>query len=190
MLKLTDTHNVMALLVTGLMLIAGQYAWGQTGPTIVEYPQGLIVSPGSTVTFTVVVTGDPPLFYRWRRNGLSITPYATNAATLVVTNATDPARYDVVVTNQYGMTRSPWAFLAFLSIDNNFNEVGITMGVPKNFDPPMQYEVQYVTNSAATNWTVLAIRSGVDPDRYVDTGATNSLQRFYRGVLHRWPPPN
>ncbi len=82
-------------------------------------PPGITADPGSlTVTapnpaaFSVVATGDAPLSYRWRRNGVDI-PGATNASyTLTPTAVSDSgAAFDVVVTNGAGSATSAAATL-------------------------------------------------------------------------------
>jgi hypothetical protein len=41
-------------------------------PVFIEQPQSQTVEAGSSVTFTVGVTGTQPFGYRWRRNGVTI----------------------------------------------------------------------------------------------------------------------
>ena len=53
-------------------------------PAITAQPVNQTVPPGSTVTFRVTATGDPPLLYQWQRNGVNIAG-ATNA-TFTLTN--------------------------------------------------------------------------------------------------------
>ena len=70
-------------------------------PVIVQQPQSQMVLVGDTVTISVMAVGTPPLSYRWRRNGVAITPYLTTGATLTLTNVqlTNGGNYTVVITN-------------------------------------------------------------------------------------------
>jgi DNA/RNA endonuclease G (NUC1) len=93
------TSNTAQLIANGL------------APSITGSPISAGVGAGSTVTFSVAVTGSPTLTYQWRKN-LSPIGGAT-AATLTLANvqAPDAADYDVVVTNSVGFATSAPATL-------------------------------------------------------------------------------
>ena len=76
-------------------------------PTITLQPVSRTIAIGQSATFTVGATGSTPLRYRWRRNGNTI-PGAT-APTYTRANAQfsdNGARFDVVVSNDFGSDRS------------------------------------------------------------------------------------
>lgn len=79
----------------------------RTAPAIVQQPADTFVAPGSTATFTVVVTGDQPLAYQWFFNTTNALAAQTNA-TLSIANATGAANglYSVVVSNDFGFASS------------------------------------------------------------------------------------
>jgi N-acetylmuramoyl-L-alanine amidase len=87
-------------------------------PSIVTQPQSKTVNPGSTVQFSVVASGNPPLSYQWRRNGANLANggkfSGVNTATLTITNVqqTEAGNYDVVVSNTNGSVTSATAALA------------------------------------------------------------------------------
>jgi hypothetical protein len=54
-------------------------------PTVSVQPTNTVVSPGTSVTFSVVANGTAPLSYQWRRNGVNV-PGATNSF-LTIANA-------------------------------------------------------------------------------------------------------
>jgi hypothetical protein len=97
-------------------------------PTITtEPPTQLTVLAGSNATFTVVATGDAPLFYQWSFTpiGLSTSnniPNGTNA-TLTIINAqsTNQGQYRVGVSNRFGATNSTLAtlFVTNAPVDTN-----------------------------------------------------------------------
>ena len=88
------------------------------GPKVVILtpPQNLTLSVGSNGTFSVIVTGAPPISYQWYHGAAPI-PDATNG-TLTVTNAraAEVGSYQVIVTNSYSSTTSSVATLT-LSLD-------------------------------------------------------------------------
>ena len=75
---------------------------GNAPPVIVRQPVNLVRYPGVPGTFTVAVTGAPPLRFQWRRAGVDIA--GGTASTLLVdgTLATAAGSYDVVVSNNIG----------------------------------------------------------------------------------------
>ena len=50
-------------------------------PGFVQQPQPQTVLQGQTAIFSVVVTGAPPIYYRWIRGG---TPYLTSSVPILV----------------------------------------------------------------------------------------------------------
>jgi len=73
---------------------------GNQPPVITTQPTNASVRVGSSVTFTVVATGTPPLTYQWRKDVTNIIAGATTS-TLTLTNVTaaDAGSYDVRVAN-------------------------------------------------------------------------------------------
>lgn len=72
-------------------------------PVIVTDPQSQIVPPGTTVYFTVVAEGTPPLFYQWKKNGVNIADSGkysgTRTSQLRIVNVqdADEGQYSVAV---------------------------------------------------------------------------------------------
>lgn len=91
-------------------------------PSILTQPQSRTVDPGSTVQFTVVATGNPPLTYQWRRNGINLTEggkfSGVQTATLTISNVqqTEAGNYDVRVSNTNGSVTSATAALAVRTV--------------------------------------------------------------------------
>jgi uncharacterized delta-60 repeat protein len=80
-------------------------------PVITVPPQNTTVSVGSTASMSVTVTGDAPLRYQWRRNGIALA--GETSATLEIPGVTfdDAARYSVVVYNDIDCVVSADAIL-------------------------------------------------------------------------------
>lgn len=75
-------------------------------PAILSQPQGLTVLEGQDAGFSVTASGTPPLSFRWRYGGRSLTNITLDAATCVYTVApaqlTNAGAYTVIVTNLVG----------------------------------------------------------------------------------------
>jgi uncharacterized delta-60 repeat protein len=87
--------------------------WGDIPPppVITQQPVTQTVDAGTNVTFSVIATGAPPIFFQWRKDGVKI-PNATNTTlALNNVNSTDTANYTVVATNFGGAVTSQVARL-------------------------------------------------------------------------------
>jgi len=84
------------------------------GPAILAQPQNQTTATGSSAQFSVIATGDAPLRYQWRKNGVNI-PGAT-APSLLLSNVQPSAvgDYLAVVTNLYGAITSAVARLTVI----------------------------------------------------------------------------
>jgi alpha-tubulin suppressor-like RCC1 family protein/outer membrane protein assembly factor BamB len=156
-------------------------------PGIVTQPESRTVQFGSNVSFSVVVTGAPPLAYQWFFNSNAI-PALSNStatnATLVLTNvsSSNAGPYFVVVTNSFGSVTSAVATLTTVSnisipviTRQPTNQSGIVRGSHAVFDvevsgtPPLRFQWFYNGNpidggtnsSARTDTLVLSnVQSG------------------------------
>ena len=108
-------------------VMSGDFSGFMGGPPgIVSQPQNLMVTPGSTATFSVGADGSPTLTYQWYFNGTSMGAGATGA-TLTLNNVQpgQAGTYSVVVGNGIGSTATSQP--AVLSVGNlvalwRFNE--------------------------------------------------------------------
>ena len=98
----TSDHDPVLIGITLVPAQAPQVAVGPTSQT---------ANTGSTVVFSVTVTGTPRLTYQWKKDGTDI-PGATDS-TLTLTNLSPAAAgsYSVVVTNFVGSATSAAALL-------------------------------------------------------------------------------
>jgi hypothetical protein len=62
---------------------------GESAIQITGQPQSRMVHPGEAATFTVDVTGAPPISYQWHRNGVDIAGAANFTYTTPPTTLTD-----------------------------------------------------------------------------------------------------
>ncbi|HWN95353.1 MAG TPA: hypothetical protein VNT99_10005, partial [Methylomirabilota bacterium] len=71
--------------------------WVLVRPGFVQQPQSMTVVQGGSAVFSVVVTGAPPIYYRWIRGG---TPYLTSSVPyLVLTDVQATVSIRVAATN-------------------------------------------------------------------------------------------
>ncbi|HEY2084122.1 MAG TPA: FG-GAP-like repeat-containing protein [Verrucomicrobiae bacterium] len=130
-------------------------------PVITTQPTNLVVSVGSSATFSVTATGTAPLRYRWHMNGTNILS-ATNS-TLVLTNvyATNAGVYYVTVTNLYGSTDSSNATLTVTGFDHfAWNPIPS----PRFANAPFAVTIlaQDTTNGTFTNFVGTAMLSSTN----------------------------
>jgi subtilase family serine protease len=84
----------------------------QAAPTITLQPTNLTVAAGGSASFSVTVSGTPPLNYQWYFNTNRPVPGATNATlTLADVQLTNGGCYSVRVTNLFGSATSSNALL-------------------------------------------------------------------------------
>jgi uncharacterized delta-60 repeat protein len=96
------TTDVAMLTVTQAVVLA---------PIITQQPLSQTVTVGSNVSFSVLVSGTPPLVYQWRKNGNNIAGAAASFYSIAAAQAGDAGSYTVIVTNSAGMATSTPATL-------------------------------------------------------------------------------
>ena len=80
-------------------------------PTLLSQPQDQTVWVGDSVSFSVRVDGTPPFAFQWFHNGVPISGATNWLLRLDSVQLTDAGRYEVVVSNPAGQTRSRTAML-------------------------------------------------------------------------------
>jgi hypothetical protein len=116
----------------GLTITSGIHAWrcgdapprwvfAQCPPLIVAGPTNQSVFAGATARFNVTATGSPPLSYRWRFNGtslsdnVSISGSSTAALTINEAYGAHAGGYSVVIGNSVGSVTSQVATLTVIT---------------------------------------------------------------------------
>jgi hypothetical protein len=121
-LTLGDTSAMYNCLVTNLddgCVAVSNYATVTvySPVTITQHPQSQTKPEGSNVIMSVTATGDPPLSYQWRRNGVNLTNggniFGATSANLMIISvlAAQSGYYDCQVTNLCGTVTSNVAHL-------------------------------------------------------------------------------
>jgi len=134
---------------------------------------------GGSATFKVRVEGTEPMSYRWHFNGANLLAGETNAQLNLTNLQTNQAGfYSVAVTNAFGsVTSAPARLLVFDAC------VGIHLyaGLSITGMVGRTYNVEYVTNLAATNWTVLGSNTFSQPEwLFIDTNTPFDPAKFFR----------
>ncbi|MEK7780153.1 MAG: immunoglobulin domain-containing protein [Verrucomicrobiota bacterium] len=87
-------------------------------PTIISQPQSVDTIIGSNVAFSVIVTGTPPMNFRWQRSGtnfpgLFFTGAFESSVTIINAQLANAGDYTVIVSNAVGVVTSAVATLTF-----------------------------------------------------------------------------
>jgi hypothetical protein len=84
---------------------------------ITQHPQSQVALVGDTVSFRVYTTGTEPFFYRWRRNGVAVTPQPNSSVyTLANVQTNLSGQFSVVVTNAGFFQPGALSAIAFLTV--------------------------------------------------------------------------
>lgn len=136
-------------------------------PVITTNPGSRTNIAGSSVTFTVVATGDPTLLYRWHFEGSPLLGATTTSYTRSNLSTNDAGNYTVVVSNNFGAVTSSIAKLTILpgppGIAVAPGNISVRPGASFNFGvvaggtPPFAYQWRYnggdIVGATATNYT-------------------------------------
>jgi hypothetical protein len=193
--KLTVTNvsdsDVATYTVTVTNLLGGVTSSGATltvidPPVITVQPLGRRVLAGGSVSFNVTLSGTAPFHYQWRFNGGSILSATDAAYAIQAVGDASRGNYSVVVTNPAGSAISSDALLTV--IDPPTLALGFASGYPLlNLYGMLgsNFVVQYSTNVARTNWSILLSVPDLHDNPYVffDTGGGGKPVRFYRAFM-------
>jgi hypothetical protein len=142
-------------------------------PFVTTHITSQTVLQGADATFSLVVTGAPPLWYRWIRNGGSILGATTSVPVLVITNVQASGTIRVAVTNMALPTSGTGAFSPGPAAGQN---VSLTMLADVDGDGMWDvWETNYFGNVNTTNNPANALE---DPD---NDGMTN-LDEYRAGT--------
>ena len=153
----------------------------KTPPTIIQSPFSRTLNTGSSTILSAQVTGDGPLLYQWRFNGLPISG-ATNLL-WVLTNATSAqvGFYDLKVTGLAGTATSAAASVGLFDLQMVPTGAQPLPLLILNGASGSVYRVEANSDLSNTNWLLLApVTSQGNPYFYVDISAATNSMRFYR----------
>jgi uncharacterized repeat protein (TIGR03803 family) len=164
-----------------------------SGPLqITGQPASQAVVGGANVLFSVAVSGAPPFFYHWQRNGTNLVDggnvFGATNRTLSLANVSlaDAATYSVQASNTLGSALSSAARLTvvyppvFLSAVSSNCTLSLTWSAAVG----QRYRLQSKPSLTSTNWTTLG--SAITATSGVVTASDNTCtnaQKFYRVLL-------
>ena len=174
----------------------GTAIWGSkvainTLPAILTQPASRTVSAGTSVTFTVLASGDPAPTYQWKKNDVDVTGATDKVYTIAVVQAGDAGAYTVVATNTVNFATSNPATLtvnpANVAPAITLQPVSqtVTAGRPVTFTatasgpptPTFQWQKNSVNINGATSssYTIASVLAGDGATyRVVATNAVSS----------------
>jgi hypothetical protein len=155
-------------------------------PSITAQPLGQRIMLGSSVSFSVSVSGTAPFSYQWRFNGAGIPNATNNAYAIQAVAATNTGNYSVVVNNPAGSVTSSNALLTVIIPPTL--ALQLWAGYPLlNLDGMLSsnFVVQYSTNLAGSNWMNLLSLSNLpaSPYLFLDPAGDGEPARFYRAFM-------
>ena len=103
-------------------------------PGITGQPVSRLVAVNAAVSFSVIVTGVPPISFQWRLNGTNLTAAASSTFSLTSAQFSDAGPYSVVVSNPSGSITSAPAVLTVMQ--------------PPSFTVQPQSQTVFLSNTA------------------------------------------
>jgi uncharacterized repeat protein (TIGR02543 family) len=174
-------------------------------PLITTQPQDTTLTNGGTNTFSVVVSGTPPLAFQWQTTdgtgltngptgtGSTISGSQTGSLTIGNVSTNDIGSYQVVVSNDYGSVTSAPATLAIAlppGITIQPGDTTVTNGDTASFSvaaagtAPLAYQWQFnevnLTNGT-TGWN--SVIDGATTTNLLITSVTNNDSGYYRVIV-------
>ena len=187
----------------GLLSVKKAEAYGLP-PLISVPPVGISVQSGGTITLTATIgVSLTPLTVRWYCNGYeiktgiqttSVPIVGTTISTLTISNATSAqaGNYYVKVENSGGEVTSGYAIVVVADLSNVITTVNLLTsqcgmtngGFRLQLLKPASSNCVVEASTDFVNWTpIYTNTTGSTNISYLDSAATNQLQRYYRARL-------
>jgi hypothetical protein len=147
-------------------------------------PRSAFVRANSSVVFSAVACGTPPLAYQWQFNGTNLLNQTNASLALANVQPTNSGLYSLVITNAFGLVTtntSLWVGqFAFNTAPTNLamcsNGFQLTLGGIVTTNP-----VILLSSSDLVNWApVLTNPPTTGSVQFLDLATTNTPARFYR----------
>ena len=134
-LSSVGSHDVFVTVSDGTDSDSGSFTWTVTvvnqPPSIDTEPSDLTVTEPNPASFSVLASGDEPLSYQWRRDGVELPGETSATLNMVATDVAldDGAVFDVVVSNPYGTVTSIQAILHVIGSSSVITITPINRGI-------------------------------------------------------------
>lgn len=151
-------------------------------PVLTLQPSSLVVTQGQTASFSAAASGDQPMYYLWRKNGINITGATNTSFAIASTVPTNAATYTFVASNSVGTAISTGAVLTVyypptITVQPTSQYVGVgsnfTVSVTATGNPALAY--QWRTNGTAI--------TGATASSYTVTGAQATDSGIYDVIV-------
>jgi len=157
-------------------------------PQILTPLESQSVAAGGTVTFSVVVSGTPPLYYQWQRAQTNLPGAVNSALTLSPVTAADAGAYRVIVSNAFGVATSDEALLTVTnagpaSVVTNIAYLH-TLLDPVNLTPA-DTNTLFTVEGIVTTWVNLTTSAH---GLFYLQDATGGIAVFHSGAAGQVPP--
>ena len=140
---------------------------GGAEPVILQGPSGLSVVAGETASFSVHASGDEPMTYQWRRDGVPLVDEgrisgATTAQLMIASAQSDDAgAYTVTVANASGSVASSEAALTVTALNlSPMAMQGAQIGFTFATMAGREYTVEHTPRLENAEWTTVEVRTG------------------------------
>lgn len=185
--------NGMGTLVLDDLRVATSFAelFGsvpEAPPQILVQPQSQSVAEGGTVTFRVVASGTPPLYYQWLRAQTNLPGAVNPVLTFDPVTAADAGFYRVIVTNAFGVALSEEALLTVTNAGPASGVTNIahlrTLLDPLNF-LPTDTTTRFTVEGIVTTWTNLTTAAH---GLFYLQDETGGIAVYHSGAAGQVPP--
>ena len=167
-------------------------AFEGSAPVITSEPLDQYKATNSSVTLSVVASGQSPLLYRWAFNTTNLPPASATNASLVISTLTASqfGPYFVVVSNTFGSVTSRVATIrprqliatSISPAPAGTNQSSISFAFPSALG--LNYRVEYKRLLTDTNWTQFSIFSGSGYRLTNQVPIGSNRTGFYRVVTY------
>jgi sugar lactone lactonase YvrE len=160
-----------------------------TAPTITGQPASVSVTPGGSVTFSVIATG-APLNYQWTLNGGALSGATGSSLTISNTQAANAGSYAVTVSNSAGSVTSNTATLTLLggSLPGETVATGHNVSfTATGATGSIQWQVSTDSGANWSNVTDGSPYSGITSPTLEITGVTSALNGYRYRYLSNGP---
>ncbi len=161
--NLFDHHGNFSVVIEddiSQIVSADAFIYVLVRPFVTQHITSQSVLQGQNITFSLMATGAPPLWYRWIRGGGSLLGATTSVPVLVITNVQASTTLRVAVTNVALPSSGTGAFSPGPAAGNN---IQITMLADADGDGMWDlWETNHFGPSFGTNFSLVA--PGADPD--------------------------
>jgi len=151
-------------------------------PVITTQPQGVTVTNGAAVSFSVITSGTLPIIFQWKFNGAAL-PGETNAVlTMASVGSAQAGRYTVSVGNSAGEVTSSEAVLRVL-VEPQITSVTYSLsGAEVSFTSTvnLSYTVQFKDAPDAPAWSELGTLQGTGEVMFFRDTSPAPTSRIYR----------